>query len=160
MAKSNQARKTQQMTSISSRGEWIARDGNGYRVRVPCQGGHGYFKIDEYGSSAKAHKAARAFHAKMEIQLKKDREYERKNGEKPFRHVLNIRNTSGHHGISKQVYPILDGSPRITYTVTWRGKDGWPMQKTFSSVVYKHAEYALEAAIEFRDRMRPELKGY
>lgn len=156
MAKQAQARK---ITSISSRGEWIARDGNGYRVRVPCQGGHGYFSIEEYGGSAKAHDAARKFHAKMEKQLQEDRKYEKKHGEKPHRFVLNIRNKSGYHAISKNVYPILDGSPRVTFTVSWRGKDGWPLSRTFSSTQYKHAEYALEAAIEFRDRVRPELKG-
>lgn len=158
MAKSAQ---TKSITSISHRGEWLCRDTkrNGYIVRVPCQGGHGFFSIDEYGSSAKAHEAARKFHAKMERQLQKDREYEKKHGEKPFRHVLNIRNTSGHHGIARNVYPVLDGSPRIVYTVTWRDSHGWPASKSFSSVQYKHDEYALEAALEFRDQVRPELKG-
>lgn len=150
-----------QVSNISGKGEWLCRDKkrNGYIVRVPCQGGHGFFSIEEHGGSAKAHEAARKFHAKMERQLQKDREYEKKHGEKPYRDVLNIRNTSGHHGISRAIYPILDGSPRIVYSVTWRGKNGWPQSRGFSSVQYKHAEYALEAAIEFRDSVRPELTG-
>jgi len=147
MAKSNQARN---VTRIS--GEWICRDLEGWRVSVPCQGGHKYFPFAEYGGSAKSLNAARGFHRAMLIQLEKDRAYEKKHGEKPHREVLNSRNRSGYRNIAVMYMPNLEGRPNVVYTVYWN-KNRIQHSKRFSSHEYKHASYALEAAIEFRDEL-------
>lgn len=148
MAKSNIARN---VTRIS--GEWICRDLQGWRVKVPCQGGHKYFSYAEYGGSVKALNAARAFHAKAMKQLKEDRDYEKKHGEKPYRPTINARNRSGYAGISVMYTPNLSGRPLVTYVATW-SENGRQFQKRFSSAQFKgHAEYALEAAIKHREKM-------
>lgn len=139
------------MKAMSVSGEWIARDSNGWRVRVPCQGGHQYFGINEHGSSQNALKKARQFHAKMCKQLKKDRQYFSEYGEKPSRPSLNIRNKSGYTGIARHVYPNLDGRPLIVFQA-YVSKNGRQISERFSLTEYKHEEYALEAAIEWREK--------
>ena len=132
-------------------GEWICRDLNGWRVKVPCQGGHQYFGFEEHGGSVKALNKARSFHAKAVRQLKKDREYEAAHGEKPYRPSLNIRNRSGYTGISRVVSPSLEGQPLVVY-IAYCQHNGKQISERFSLTEYKHEEYALEAAIEWRRR--------
>jgi len=140
-------------------GEWIARDHDRFVVDVPCQGGRGYFYIKELGGSINALKAARAFHVKMCKQLKKDREYFSEYGEKPHRTTLNIRNRSGYTGIARHVHPNLDGRPNISFTASYF-HNGKQHSQYFSSITYKHEEYALEAAIEWRKDMMKRHKGH
>lgn len=139
------------VTKISMVGEWIARDNQGWRVRVPCQNGHQYFGIKEYGGSTKALNAARAFHTKACRQYQADKKYYQEHGEKVQRTTLNIRNRSGYTGIARMVYPNLDGKPLVVFTayVNRRGKQ---ITQRFSLTEYKHEEYALEAAIEWREK--------
>ena len=147
------------MKSINVVGEWIARDHDRFIVNVPCQGGRGYFYIKELGGTVAALKAARAFHVKMCKQLVKDREYFSEYGEKPQRTVLNIRNRSGYTGIARHVHPNLDGRPLITFTAYYSHK-GRQLTKYFSSIEFKHEEYALEAAIKWRKEMIGSHKGH
>lgn len=142
-----------QVANMSVSGDWICRDNQGWRVRVPCQGGHQYFGLKEYGGSSKALNAARAFHTKMCKQLKKDREYFSEHGEKPERTSLNIRNRSGYTGISRNVFPNLDGRPTIAF-IAYYSHNGKQISERFSTIEYKHEEYALEAAIEWRKKMK------
>ena len=139
--------------NMSVTGEWICRDNQGWRVRVPCQGGHQYFGIKECGGSVNALKQARSFHNKMCKQLKKDREYFSEHGEKIQRPTLNIRNRSGYTGISRMVYPNLDGRPLIVFQASYQ-KNGKQVSERFSLTEYKHEEYALEAAVEWRKKMK------
>lgn len=141
--------KTKRVTSISLRGEWICLDMNGWRVKVPTANGQKYFGFTEYGGSSKALNAARAFHAKMEKQLERDRKEYQKTGVKPHHETLNSRNRSGHTGIAYTVNPNLDGSPLTMYIATVF-INGRQYSKYFSSAQYKHKEYALEAAIAWR----------
>jgi len=140
------------MRNMSVVGEWICRDAQGWRVRVPCQNGHGYFGIKECGGSANALKQARSFHNKMCKQLKNDRQYFSEHGEKVSRPTLNIRNRSGYTGIARHVYPNLSGNPLIVFQAYY-SKNGKQISKGFSLTEYKHEEYALKAAIEWRDKM-------
>jgi len=141
----------QTIKKISVQGEWIARDNQGWRVRVPCQNGHQYFGIKEYGGSHNALNAARVFHAKMCRQLKSDKAYFQEHGEKPQRTTLNIRNRSGYAGIARHVYPNLDGRPLVVFQAYY-SKNGKQISQRFSLTEYKHEEYALEAAIEWRKK--------
>lgn len=141
------------MKSINVVGEWIARDHDRFVVNVPCQGGHAYFHIKEHGGTLAALKAARSFHVKMCKQLEKDRAYFSEHGEKPNRPSLNIRNRSGYTGIARNVHPNLDGRPLVTFTAYYQ-KNGRQTSKYFSSHDYKgHEEYALEAAVKWRQEM-------
>lgn len=140
------------MGAMSVSGEWICRDNGGWRVRVPCQGGHAYFGINEYGSSQNALKKARQFHARMCKQLKKDREYFSEHGEKPERPSLNIRNRSGYTGIARHVYPNLNGRPLVVFQAYYN-KNGKQISERFSLTEYKHEEYALKAAVKWREEM-------
>lgn len=148
--------KPEKVANLSTKGEWLARDLNGWRVRVPTQGGHQYFPFDQYGGSAKALQAARRFHAKMLVQLKKDREYMAKHGEKPKRPSLNIRNRSGYTGISRAVYPTLDGA-RVQFCATWC-EGGRQYQKCFTTAQYETEEAALKAAIAYREEKMAKIK--
>lgn len=152
--------KVAKLSTFRTTGEWIARDngrdGGGWRVRVPVQGGHGYFSFQQYGGSQKALDAARRFHAKACAQLRKDREHFKKTGEKPNRPTVNIRNRSGHTGVSYQIFPVLDGNPTVVYTAYYSNRKGQQISKRFSTAdpAYKgHADYALEAAVEWRQEM-------
>jgi len=138
------------IASLSVVGEWICRDSGGWRVRVPCQNGHGYFGIKESGGSANALKQARLFHNKAVKQLQKDRKFYSETGERPERTTLNIRNRSGYTGVARHVYPNLSGSPLIVFVAYYNNKDGKQLSKRFSLTEYKHEEYALKAAIEWR----------
>lgn len=138
--------------SINVTGEWIARDRDRFIVKVPTQNGYGIFPIKELGGTVNALNAARAFHSKMVRQLKKDREYYQEHGEKPQRESLNIRNRSGYQGVARTVTPNLDGRPLITFTAYYSHK-GRQISKYFSTAQYKHEEYALEAAVKWRQEM-------
>lgn len=141
------------MKSINVVGEWIARDQDRFVVKVPTQGGYAHFNIKEYGGTLNALKAARAFHKKMVKQLKSDRAYFSEHGEKPVRQTLNCRNRSGYTGIARNVHPNLDGRPLVTFTAYYQ-KNGKQISKYFSTNEYKgHEEYALEAAIKWRQDM-------
>lgn len=145
---------TAKAIKISTIGEWITRDKDRWIVKVPCQGGYGVFPISEYGgSSVKALMAARGFHTKMDKQLKKDRVYYQKHGEMPKRETLNCRNRTGHTGISRDVHPCLDGRATVVFTVYWN-KNRRQISKRFSTVEFKHEEYALQAAIKFKKKVR------
>ena len=141
----------------SLRGSWIARDGSGYRVRVPTGNGHQYFAFAEHGSSVKALKAARKFHEKMCLQLDADRKYERKHGVKLEHETINIRNRSGITGIGKTITPLLDGAPRISYTA-YVSHNGRQVSKSFSTARYSSDRYALEEAILWRQNMMNKYK--
>lgn len=146
--------KSKTVTSISTRGEWLDRDLKGWRVRVPCQGGHGYFSFEEYGGSVKALNAARAFHAKMERQYRKDLEYKKEHGELPKRQTVNIRNRTGIPGVSREVYPSLNGSATIVWTAYWN-RNGKQFCQHFSTASYEHKNEAecKRKAIEKRKEM-------
>lgn len=144
MANGQTKRKVEKIT-----GEWLCRDLEGWRVRVPCQGGHGYFSFSEYGGSHKALKAARSFQEKALTQYEKDKAYYIKHGEKPARETVNIRNRSGHTGICRSVYPNLEGRENVAFIATWmvRGKQ---FSKWFSTHEYGDEKTALKKAIECR----------
>ena len=137
---------------FNTQGEKICKDGDRWICRVDTAGGYGIFSIKEYGSSAKALNACRAFHAKMERQKKKDKEYFDQHGEKPHRNALNIRNRSGYTGIAKSVFPNLNGKPNIVYTATWV-KGGRQFSEYFSSAQYGTEKEALDAALLKRAEM-------
>lgn len=146
------------MKNINVVGEWIARDQDRFVVKVPTQGGYATFNIKEYGGTLNALKAARTFHKKMCKQLKSDKEYFAEYGEKPVRETLNIRNRSGYTGIARNVHPNLEGRPLVTFTAYYSHK-GKQISKYFSTHDYKgHEEYALEAAIEWRQEMMKRRK--
>lgn len=138
------------VTRIS--GEWLCRDMDGWRVRVPTPGGHNYFSFAEYGGNVKALNAARAFHAKMVRQLEKDREYYKKHGEMPEHETLNIRNRSGVPGCHRMVTPNLSGRPNITWFATWC-KNGRQHKKGFSTFEHGDEATCKKLAIEYRAKM-------
>lgn len=138
-----------QTAKISTQGEWLTRDGKSWIVRVPTSGGHKKFPFDEYGGSSKALKVARAFHVAMVQQLKKDREYYKKHGEK-FQRVRS-NNTSGINGVTRMVFPRLEGFPNIVFRAyyTNRNKGIWK-SKDFSTYHYITEKNAKDAASKQR----------
>lgn len=149
------------VSSLSTTGQWIARDqdaeGNkGWRVKVPTPNGHRFFLDERHGGISKAFQEANNFHTKMHTQLLKDRAAE-KNGAKIHRDTTNIRNRSGHTGVSMQVNPTLSGRPTIVYTATWLvGRI--QHHKSFSTAKYGTKELALSKALEHRNRMKRRYK--
>lgn len=143
------ARKTSRMS-----GEWLGRDTDCWRVRVPCQGGHGVFKFIDHGGVQKALKVAKAFQEQALCQYDKDKEYARKHGEKPHRETLYITNRSGVQGCYRSFFPNLHSAPTIVWTATWY-KNKRPDSARFStaSKEYPTEEHAKKAAIEMRKKM-------
>lgn len=137
-------------------GDWMAREPDGWRVKVPTQGGHQFFRIAEHGSSSKAYEAARKFQVKAYKQYLEDMEYKRKNGELPRRETMNIRNRSGIRGVSRQVFPNLGCPPRIVYKVTWMETHGGmriQASRDFNVDHYTNEAVCRQEAINHRQKM-------
>lgn len=137
-------------------GDWMAREPDGWRVKVPTQGGHGFFRIAEYGSSTKAYDAAREFQVKAYKQYLADLDYKKKNGELPRRETINIRNRSGIRGIARMVTPNLNCPPRIIYKVYWQETHGGmriQATKEFNVDYFVNEAACKKAAIEHREKM-------
>lgn len=148
------AQKAAKVTHMQA--EWMAREPDGWRVRVPTEGGHKFFKMSEYGSSTKCYEAARKFQVEMYKQHQKDLEYKRKNGELPPRKTIYMTNRSGIRGVSRQVFPNLESSPRISYVVTWT--EDWHGRRVAAARSFNSNDYVNEAAckkeaIAFREEM-------
>lgn len=104
----------------SIQGDWLARDGDQWRVNIPTHGGHKVFPYTEYGGMTKAFQAADRFKTKMLKQYEEDLDYRRKHGELPDRGVkLNIRNRTGVRGLSRIVTPNRYLEPLIVYCASW-----------------------------------------
>lgn len=134
-------------------GEWLGRDLDGWRVRVPCQGGHGFFKFSDYGGVQKALIEAKAFQEKALLQYEADKKYAIKHGEKPHRETLYITNRSGIQGCFRSFYPNLFSAPTIVWTATWR-RNGKTHTARFSTASkdYPTEEKAKAAAIDMREK--------
>lgn len=137
---------------IRIQGDWLCRDIDSWRVRVPCQGGSGRFYFKEYGGSEKALKAAKQFQRKALKLLKEDRAYTAKHGEKPHRETLYITNKSGICGVCRVISPTQNGKPCITWQATWSGQNGKRFAAYFSTAQYTEAE-AKAKAIKKRKEM-------
>lgn len=145
----------------SLQGEWLAREPDGWRVRVPTANGHGFFRIAEYGSSTKAYEAARKFQIKMYQQYRQDLEYKQKHGELPGHETINIRNRSGISGVARVVHPNFEAPPRIEYIVSWMETiGGLRVQKSkyFNSANFVNEAACKKAAIELRAKMKEKNK--
>lgn len=132
---------TQKKTNITNiQGDWLARDGNQWRVNIPTHNGHKLFPFAEYGGTHKALVAADKFKRKMLKQYEADLEYKRKHGELPDRGPrLHLRNRSGVTGVAIKVTPRRYTDPLIEYVATWRVR-GRIIQATFSTARYPEAE--------------------
>ena len=138
-------------TNISTQGEWLARDGKSWVVRVPTAGGHKTFPFDAHGGINKALLVARAFHVAMDRQYKNDLEYFKKNGERIQR--LHSNNTSGVNGVSRLVYPRLDGSANIVYRAYFTRRDtNIHFTKDFST--YEHVDEKTSLAKATKQRKK------
>ena len=133
-------------------GDWLARDIDSWRVRVPCQGGSGRFRFADYGGSTqKALEAARKFQAKALNLYKKDKAYKAEHGEMPHRDVLPITNRSGILGVCRIVLPRADATPTILW-LAYASVNGRRVQKGFSTAQYKTEDVCKRKAVEWRNQ--------
>ena len=133
-------------------GGYLGRDVAGWRVRVPCPGGHGYFPFGEHGGVQKALTVARAFQEEALCLLESDRAYQKKHGEPMHREVLHMNNKTGITGVSRTMHPNLWGDPRIVWTASW-SRGNYRQCQSFSTSQYNTEDEAKDAAIEMRARM-------
>jgi len=146
------------ITGINS--EWLARDTNRYIVRIPTPGGSGNFTFREYGGSASALKAAKKFQAKMLKQLKFDRDFYLKTGDRIAREHLAVNNKTGYTGVSRLVFPNGFCNPLIVWVASWSDSTGKHRQKRFSLADpnIKNEQDAKQKAIAYRKEKK--LKKY
>lgn len=130
-------------------GDWLARDGAAWRVRVPCPGGSGLFTFKEHGGSQGALEAAQRFQVKAVRLLEADRAYFKKHGEKLHREVLPINNKTGIVGVRRVVQPNKEQKPNIVYFASYY-RNKVKFEKGFSTYEYGTEDKAREAAIAFR----------
>jgi hypothetical protein len=145
----NAAKKTSRIS-----GEWLGRDLDSWRVRVPCQGGHGVFKFKDHGGVQKALVVAKVFQEQAMLQYEADKAYVIKHGEKPHRETLHITNSSGVKGCFRSFYPNLHSAPTIVWTATWyKNRRSCSARFSTASKQYPTEELARNAAIEMREKM-------
>ena len=144
----NAARKVVKIQS-----DWLCRDLNSWRVRVPCVGGSGRFLFKEYGGSEAALKAARKFQKKALKLIIEDREYWSKHGELPYRETLYITNKSGYVGVHRVLSPNQSGQPLITWTASWPGKHGKTFHKGYSTAQFPESECKKKAIKKRKEMM-------
>ncbi len=137
---------------VKIQSDWLCRDLDSWRVRVPCQGGSGRFYFKEHGGSEKALKVARRFQKKALKLLSEDREYISKHGEKPYRETVYITNKSGIRGVFRKVTPTQGGNPLITWTARWQGAHGKTFTYTYSTAQHPESE-CKKKAIKKRQEM-------
>lgn len=103
-------------------GDWLARDGEQWRVRIPThtRNGHKVFPFASYGGMQGAYKKARTFQAEMLKLLTSEKEYYAKYGEWPESEPkLHMHNKTGVRGVSKMVVPNRYQQPLIVYSAYW-----------------------------------------
>jgi hypothetical protein len=144
--------KAARKTVIKIQSDWLCRDLDSWRVRVPCQGGSGRFTFKEYGGSEKALKVARKFQKKALRSLEEDREYMSKHGEKPHRETVYITNKSGIRGVFRIVIPTQGGNPLIIWTARWQGINGKAFTSSYSTAQFPESE-CKKKAIKKRKEM-------
>lgn len=137
---------------VKIQSDWLCRDLDSWRVRVPCQGGSGRFYFKEYGGSEKALKAAKTFQNKALRQLKKDREYMSQHGEMPYRETVYITNKSGVRGVFRIVAPTQGGQPLITWIASWQGPNGRTFTQGYSTAQFTESQ-CKQKAIKKRKEM-------
>lgn len=143
--------------SVDLRGEWICRGKAGWEVRVPVAGGRQSFNDHQYGDFKKSLIVARRFHEKKVKELRVIQAYTKKHGEKP-KNRLNANNNTGVNGVTRQVYPRLEGNPTITFLATYSCRHkGLYKSKSFSTAEYITEKKAFEMAE--KQRLQWE-KGY
>ena len=100
---------------------WLARDGEQWRVNIPTRTvcGHKVFPHYEYGGVQGAYRAAVKFQNKMLKQLEWERDFYRKNGEWPEGEKLHMRNKTGVTGVSRYVIPNRYEKPLVQYHAAW-----------------------------------------
>lgn len=132
-------------------GDWLCRDMDGWRVKIPTANGHGFFSFEQYGGVNKAFNAARAFQIKMYKQYQEDLKHKQKHGELPERERLHMNNRTGIPGVCRTIRPNQMADPHITWTgfATINGKT---FRQSFTTTNFSEAE-CKKRAIEFRDRM-------
>lgn len=148
----NLQRSTRPKNIIKIESDWLCRDINSWRVRVPCVGGSGRFLFKEYGGVSKALIAARRFQKQAIKLLKSDREYCSKHGEMPHREALCITNKSGFNGVHRVITPTKGGHPLIVWAATWV-LNGRRFQKGFSTAQYTTEAECKKLAIKCRKEM-------
>lgn len=138
-------------TTGSIGGDWLARDIDGWRVGVPCQGGSGRFRFADYGGSVqKALAAARKFQTKALALYKSDKAYAIKNGERPQRETVYITNRSGVRGVYRMVHPRMGTTPTIEWVGTVH-KNGRLVKQGFSTANFPE-DVCKRKAIEWRNK--------
>jgi len=103
-------------------GDWLARDGDQWRVNIPVKTtcGHKVFPYAEYGGIAKAYEQAAKFQRKMLTILEQERDFYRKHGvEMESEGKLHMRNRTGVRGLAKHVEPNRYDKPLIKYIASW-----------------------------------------
>lgn len=138
---------------VKIQSDWLCRDLDSWRVRVPCQGGSGRFYFKEYGGSEKALKAAKIFQNKALRQLRLDRKYMSEHGEMPYRETVYITNKSGIRGVFRTVHPTQGGNPLVVWTARWQGVNGKAFTESYSTAQFPESECKKKAIKKRKEMM-------